>query len=94
MKRFGKRSRAVCARISNLASRSQPWECARIVQRYGRVDVRINPLPIPLSMQEMDALYELPSRVTPHLKSSGQKILARRNDQIFGHDHARLFWRL
>ena len=55
---------------------ANPGNARALVQRHGRVDVWINPPPIPLSMQEMDALYELPFARTPHPRYSGQKIPA------------------
>ncbi len=45
---------------------SNPGNARALVQRHGDREVWINPPPIPLSMQEMDALYELPYARLPH----------------------------
>jgi uncharacterized radical SAM protein YgiQ len=45
---------------------SNPGNARALVQRHGDVDVWINPPPIPLTMKEMDGVYELPYRRTPH----------------------------
>ena len=37
-----------------------------MIQRHGAHDVWINPPPVPLTTQEMDALYELPYTRLPH----------------------------
>ncbi len=45
---------------------SNPGNARALVQRHGDREVWINPPPIPLSMQEMDGLYELPYARLPH----------------------------
>jgi len=46
------------------------------VQRHGDVDVWLNPPPIPLTTQEMDALYELPFQRRPHPAYGAAKLPA------------------
>jgi uncharacterized radical SAM protein YgiQ len=55
---------AHASRILHLES--NPGNARALVQRHGDVDVWLNPPPIPLSTQEMDAIYELPYRRIPH----------------------------
>jgi len=45
---------------------SNPGNARALVQRHGDVDVWLNPPPIPLTTKEMDWVYELPYRRTPH----------------------------
>jgi uncharacterized radical SAM protein YgiQ len=45
---------------------SNPGNARALVQRHGNVDVWINPPPIPLTMKEMDGVYDLPYRRVPH----------------------------
>lgn len=45
---------------------SNPGNARPLVQRHQQADVWINPPPIPLSTQEMDAVYELPFTRLPH----------------------------
>jgi uncharacterized radical SAM protein YgiQ len=45
---------------------SNPGNARALAQRHGDIDVWINPPPIPLTMKEMDGIYELPYRRTPH----------------------------
>jgi uncharacterized radical SAM protein YgiQ len=45
---------------------SNPGNARALVQRHGDVDVWINPPPIPLTMKEMDGIYELPYARVPH----------------------------
>jgi uncharacterized radical SAM protein YgiQ len=45
---------------------SNPGNARALVQRHGDVDVWINPPPIPLTMKEMDGVYDLPYRRVPH----------------------------
>ncbi len=49
-----------------LHQESNPGNARALVQRHGDVDVWLNPPPIPLTMKEMDAIYELPYRRVPH----------------------------
>jgi uncharacterized radical SAM protein YgiQ len=55
---------AHASRILHLES--NPGNARALVQRHGNVDVWLNPPPIPLTMKEMDAVYELPYRRVPH----------------------------
>ncbi|HEY5757438.1 MAG TPA: YgiQ family radical SAM protein [Steroidobacter sp.] len=55
---------AHASRILHLES--NPGNARSLVQRHGNVDVWLNPPPLPLSMKEMDAIYELPYRRIPH----------------------------
>jgi len=49
-----------------LHTESNPGNARPLVQRHGDLDVWINPPPIPLTMKEMDGVYELPYRRIPH----------------------------
>jgi uncharacterized radical SAM protein YgiQ len=55
---------AHASRILHLES--NPGNARALVQRHGNVDVWLNPPPLPLSMKEMDAIYELPYQRIPH----------------------------
>lgn len=55
---------------------TNPGNARGLVQRHGAVDVWVNPPPIPLSMKEMDGVYELPYKRLPHPFYGGQKIPA------------------
>lgn len=55
---------AHASRILHLES--NPGNARSLVQRHGNVDVWLNPPPLPLSMKEMDAIYELPYQRIPH----------------------------
>jgi uncharacterized radical SAM protein YgiQ len=55
---------------------SNPGNARALVQRHGTIDLWLNPPPIPLSSREMDALYELPFRRTPHPSYGRAKIPA------------------
>ncbi|HTR50182.1 MAG TPA: YgiQ family radical SAM protein [Kofleriaceae bacterium] len=65
---------AHASRILHLES--NPGNARPLVQRHGKHDVWINPPPIPLSTQEMDALYELPFTRVPHPRHGDAKIPA------------------
>jgi hypothetical protein len=45
---------------------SNPGNARALVQRHGTQDVWLNPPPIPLTMKEFDAVYELPYARAPH----------------------------
>jgi len=45
---------------------SNPGNARALVQQHGDVDVWLNPPPLPLTTQELDALYELPFTRRPH----------------------------
>jgi uncharacterized radical SAM protein YgiQ len=45
---------------------SNPGNARALVQRHGDRDVWLNPPPIPLTTEEMDAIYELPYQRRPH----------------------------
>lgn len=55
---------------------SNPGNARILVQRVGNRDLWINPPPIPLEMDEMDQLYELPYAREPHPSYGKQKIPA------------------
>jgi uncharacterized radical SAM protein YgiQ len=55
---------AHASRILHLEA--NPGNARALVQRHGDVDVWLNPPPIPLTMKEMDGIYELPYRRIPH----------------------------
>lgn len=45
---------------------SNPGNARALIQRHGNRELWINPPPIPLTTQEMDAVYELPYARVPH----------------------------
>ncbi len=55
---------------------ANPGNARALVQRHGQRDVWINPPPIPLTMKEMDAVYELPYARLPHPSYGKAKIPA------------------
>jgi uncharacterized radical SAM protein YgiQ len=55
---------------------SNPGNARALVQRHGKRDVWINPPPLPLTMQEMDGVYELPYVRQPHPAYGEAKIPA------------------
>jgi uncharacterized radical SAM protein YgiQ len=55
---------------------SNPGNARALVQRHGDADVWLNPPPIPLTVKEMDALYELPYKRVPHPSYGDAKIPA------------------
>jgi uncharacterized radical SAM protein YgiQ len=55
---------------------SNPGNARALVQRHGDRDVWLNPPPIPLTMKEMDAIYELPYQRVPHPAYGQEKIPA------------------
>ncbi len=55
---------------------ANPGNARALVQRHGDRDVWLNPPPIPLSTKEMDGIYELPYRRTPHPAYGQAKIPA------------------
>ena len=59
-----------------LHQESNPGNARALVQRHGDTDVWLNPPPIPLTMKEMDAIYELPYRRVPHPSYGDAKIPA------------------
>jgi uncharacterized radical SAM protein YgiQ len=65
---------AHASRILHLES--NPGNARALVQRHAHHDVWINPPPLPLSTQEMDALYELPFSRLPHPKHRETKLPA------------------
>jgi uncharacterized radical SAM protein YgiQ len=65
---------AHASRILHLES--NPGNARALVQRHGHADVWINPPPVPLTTQEMDALYELPFSRLPHPKHQATKLPA------------------
>jgi uncharacterized radical SAM protein YgiQ len=65
---------AHASRILHLES--NPGNARALVQRHADVDVWLNPPPLPLTTQEMDAIYELPYRRVPHPFYGSAKIPA------------------
>ena len=61
-------------RISHLET--NPYNAKRLVQRYGRESVVVNPPALPLSQQEMDQVYSLPFTRRPHPSYGGAKVPA------------------
>jgi len=59
-----------------LHQESNPGNARALVQRHGDLDVWLNPPPIPLTTQEMDAVYELPYQRVPHPRYGDDKIPA------------------
>jgi uncharacterized radical SAM protein YgiQ len=55
---------------------SNPGNARALVQRHGQSDVWLNPPPIPLTMPEMDRIYELPYARVPHPAYADAKIPA------------------
>jgi uncharacterized radical SAM protein YgiQ len=55
---------------------ANPGNARALVQRHNDRDVWINPPPIPLTMKEMDGVYELPYARTPHPSYGKAKIPA------------------
>ena len=55
---------AHASRILHLEA--NPGNARALVQRHGDIDVWLNPPPIPLTMGEMDWVYELPYQRRPH----------------------------
>src|SRR5262249_18249562 len=65
---------AHASRILHLEA--NPGNARALVQRHGTHDVWINPPPLPLTTQEMDALYELPFSRLPHPRHQPTKLPA------------------
>ncbi|MDH4134727.1 MAG: YgiQ family radical SAM protein, partial [Gammaproteobacteria bacterium] len=65
---------AHASRVMHLES--NPGNARALVQRHGDRDVWLNPPPIPLTMKEMDGIYELPYRRVPHPVYGEKKIPA------------------
>jgi uncharacterized radical SAM protein YgiQ len=59
-----------------LHQESNPGNARALVQRHGDTDVWLTPPPIPLTMKEMDAIYELPYQRVPHPGYGNAKIPA------------------
>jgi uncharacterized radical SAM protein YgiQ len=55
---------------------SNPGNARALVQRHGVSDVWLNPPPLPLTMPEMDRIYELPYARVPHPSYGKAKIPA------------------
>ncbi|MGH8549507.1 MAG: YgiQ family radical SAM protein, partial [Methylococcales bacterium] len=59
-----------------LHAETNPGNAMALVQRHGDKEVWLNPPPIPLNTDEMDAVYELPYSRLPHNAYQGQRIPA------------------
>jgi uncharacterized radical SAM protein YgiQ len=55
---------------------SNPSNARALAQRHGKRDVWLNPPPVPLTSDEMDAIYELPYQRRPHPAYGDAKIPA------------------
>jgi uncharacterized radical SAM protein YgiQ len=65
------------ARASRVLHReSNPGNARALVQRHGDRDLWLNPRPIPLTSDEMDAVYDLPYARAPHPSYGDAKIPA------------------
>jgi len=65
------------ARASRVLHReSNPGNARSLVQRHGDRDLWLTPPPIPLTMEEMDGVYELPYARAPHPSYGDAKIPA------------------
>ncbi len=65
------------ARASRVLHReANPGNARPLVQRHGDRDLWLNPPPIPLATEEMDAVYELPYARAPHPSYGDAKIPA------------------
>jgi uncharacterized radical SAM protein YgiQ len=65
---------AHASRILHLES--NPGNARALVQRHGHHEVWLNPPPLPLSTEDMDAIYELPYARRPHPKYGAARIPA------------------
>lgn len=65
---------AHASRILHLEA--NPGNARPLVQRHGNTDVWLNPPPLPLSIAEMDSVYELPYARAPHPAYGGAAIPA------------------
>src|SRR5579871_7774 len=69
--------REAYARASRVLHReSNPGNARPLVQRHGDRDIWLNPPPIPLTSDEMDAVYDLPYARAPHPSYGDAKIPA------------------
>lgn len=55
---------------------TNPGNARALVQKHGKVDVWLNPPPIPLSTDEMDYVFAMPYARVPHPQYNGAKIPA------------------
>lgn len=55
---------------------TNPGNARALVQKHGDIDVWLNPPPIPLSMEEMDYVFDLPYARLPHPSYNGARIPA------------------
>ena len=65
---------AHASRVMHLET--NPGNARALIQRHGNRDIWVTPPPIPLSMKEMDGVYELPYQRLPHPFYGTQKIPA------------------
>ena len=83
---------AHASRILHLES--NPGNARALVQRHGDQDVWLNPPPLPLSMQEMDWIYELPYQRKPHPRYGAGQHPRLQDDPLLRVDPARVFRRM
>jgi len=55
---------------------TNPGNARALVQRHGNRDVWLNPMPVPLTTQEIDAVFDLPYNRRPHTSYGKAKIPA------------------
>ena len=55
---------------------TNPHNARALVQKHGDIDVWLNPPPIPLTMEEMDYVFDLPYARLPHPSYNGARIPA------------------
>ena len=65
---------AHASRVMHLET--NPWNARSLVQQHGRQDVWLNPPPLPLTSDELDAVYELPYTRVPHPHYQDRRIPA------------------
>jgi radical SAM superfamily enzyme YgiQ (UPF0313 family) len=73
---------------------SNPGNARALVQQHGDRDVWLNPPPLPLAMDEMDGVYDLPYARAPHPSYGKAHIPAWEMIRYLGEHHARLLRRL
>lgn len=57
-------------------SETNPYNARPLIQKHGEREIWINPPPIPLTMQEMDGVFDLPYSRLPHKSYGGANIPA------------------
>ena len=65
---------ALAARV--IRQETNPYNARTLIQDHGDREVRVHPPPVPLSTEELDAVYELPFARAPHPAYEGRHIPA------------------